>query len=188
MTGGVLLLALGMWTLPAQAQDTTAQDTTAQDTTAQDTTTPAAITAPSTVNPDAPAPAASNNQLMVPDSPDQVQVDTKQTPDFHAFWQRFQAASKKNNRKALQGMTHLPFDLNTTSYDAAHFKDLAAQIYDPKARDCIAKETPVHDQDNYEVFCGETVYVFGTDPTLPPGTANAADGSGWRLLEIGAND
>ena len=131
---------------------------------------------------------SSNSQLMAPDSPDQVQVDTRQTPDFAAFWQHFLTAAKKNNRKALQAMTHLPFDLNTSSYDAAHFKELAAQIYDEKARACIAKETPVHDQDNYEVFCGETVYVFGTDPLLDPAAAKAADGSGWRLLEIGAND
>jgi hypothetical protein len=115
-------------------------------------------------------------------------VDTHQTPDFAAFWQRFIAAAKKNDRKSLQAMTQLPFLYDGAPRDAAHFGVVYKAIFDTKSRACLAGETPIVDQDNYEVFCGEMIYVFGPATGLGAAAAKAADGSGWRLLEIGAND
>ncbi|HVJ42365.1 MAG TPA: hypothetical protein VM639_12760 [Dongiaceae bacterium] len=120
--------------------------------------------------------------------PDTSQPDTVQTPVFAAFWQRFHAAVKANDVKALQGMTHLPFDFGGKSWSAAQFPALARKLFDAKTRQCLLRETPLHDQDVYEVFCGEAIYVFGADPLLDPVLANAPDGGGWRLLEIGVND
>lgn len=120
--------------------------------------------------------------------PDTSLPDTVQIPAFAAFWQRFRAAVTANDRGQLQAMTHLPFDFNGKSYGAADFAALAKQLYDAKTRHCLSHETPLHDQDMYEVFCGETVYVFGTDPDLPDYAASNPDGSAWRLIEISAND
>ena len=120
--------------------------------------------------------------------PDTSLPDTVQIPAFAAFWQRFRAAVTANDRGQLRAMTHLPFDFNGKSYGAADFAALAKQLYDAKTRHCLSHETPLHDQDMYEVFCGETVYVFGTDPDLPDYAASNPDGSAWRLIEISAND
>lgn len=120
--------------------------------------------------------------------PDQPQVDTHQTPDFAAFWQRFSAAAQKNDRKALQAMTQLPFLYDGAPRDAAHFGVVYQGIFNAKSRACLAGETPVVDQVGYDVFCGEMIYVFGPATGLDAAAAKAADGSGWRLLEIGAND
>jgi hypothetical protein len=120
--------------------------------------------------------------------PDNSLPDTVQMPAFAAFWQRFRAAVRANDRGQLQAMTHLPFDFDGRSYAAADFAALAPRLYDAKTRHCLLTETPLHDQDMYEVFCGETVYVFSTDPDLPDYAAANPDGSAWRLIEIGAND
>ncbi|HTI44737.1 MAG TPA: hypothetical protein VL462_00065 [Candidatus Nitrosotalea sp.] len=133
-----------------------------------------------------PAPSGADEPVVV--QPDNSLPDTVQTPAFAAFWQRFRAAVRANDRGQLQALTHLPFDFNGKSYGAPDFAALARQLYDAKTRHCLLSETPLHDQDMYEVFCGETVYVFGTDPDLPDYAASNPDGSAWRLIEIGAND
>jgi len=124
-----------------------------------------------------------------PNQADQPKVDTHQTPDFAAFWQRFTTALRKNDLKQLQLMTELPFDFDGQHFDAAHFAALAKGLYDDKSRRCLASETPVFDQGIYEVFCGEMIYVFTPIPGLTPDqAAKILDGSAWRLSEIGAND
>jgi len=120
--------------------------------------------------------------------PDNSQPDTVQIPVFAHFWQRFRAAAKANDLAALKAMTHLPFQYGGETYGAAQFAELARRLFDAKARQCLQREAPLHDQDVYEVFCGEAIYVFGADPILDPVLANAPDGSGWRLLELGVND
>lgn len=131
--------------------------------------------------------------VMQPDEaqqnlPDTSQAPTIQAPDFAAFWSRFKAAAQNNDLAALRVMTQLPFQLRGENFDAAGFDRLAPQLYDAQSRACLTAQQPVHDQDNYEIFCGGIVYVFGTDPDLPEDAAKASDGSGWRLLEMGAND
>jgi hypothetical protein len=124
-----------------------------------------------------------------PNQTDQPKVDTHQTPDFAAFWQRFTTALRKNDTRQLQLMTELPFDFDGQHFDAAHFAALAKGLYDDKSRRCLASETPVFDQGIYEVFCGEMIYVFTPIPGFTPEqAAKILDGSAWRLSEIGAND
>ena len=112
----------------------------------------------------------------------------KESPDFIAFWKNFTRAAKADDHAALQAMTHLPFDLNGNSYEAAQFDTVHQEIYDAKARACLVAGKPVVDEENFDVTCGAKVYVFGTEPMLSPDRAEAADGSGWRLLEIDEND
>lgn len=118
-----------------------------------------------------------------------LQVQTRQSPDFIAFWKRFKQAVAADDRAALLAMTHLPFDLEDgNSYDAAQFDKIHEQIYDARARTCLSSRLPVPDDEDYDVFCGDTIYIFGTEPDLMPDRAAAADGSGWRLLETSSND
>ena len=127
-----------------------------------------------------------------PSAPNQIQalqVQTRQSPDFIAFWKQFKQAAATDNRAALQAMTHLPFDLEDgNSYGASQFDKIHAQIYDERARTCLSSRLPVPDDEDYDVFCGDTIYIFGTEPDLMPDQADAADGSGWRLLETTSND
>jgi hypothetical protein len=112
----------------------------------------------------------------------------KPGPDFIAFWKSFTRAAKADDKAALLAMTHLPFDFNGDSYEAAQFDAVHKQIYDAKARACLVAGKPAADEENFDVFCGPRIYVFGTEPMLSPDLAQAADGSGWRLLEIDEND
>lgn len=129
--------------------------------------------------------------LLAQDSQDAAASDpapSPESPDFIAFWKAFTQAAQADDRAALQAMTHLPFDLNGDSYEAAQFDTVHQEIYDAKARQCLAAGKPVADQENFDVTCGARIYIFGTEPTLAPDAAQAPDGSGWRLLEIDEND
>jgi hypothetical protein len=105
-------------------------------------------------------------------------------PDFIAFWKNFKTAASDNDRAALQRMTHVPFDFGGGSYGATEFDKVYGQIYDAKARDCLASQKPMADNGDFDVLCGNLLYIFGTEPMFSPNLAEAADGSGWRLLEV----
>lgn len=149
---------------------------------------PAAMAQQDPGSQDAPNTDAPNTDAPAMVQPDDSQPDTAQIPVFANFWQRFRAAAKANDLAALKAMMHLPFQYGGETYGAAQFAELARRLFDAKARQCLQREAPLHDQDVYEVFCGEAIYVFGADPILDPVLANAPDGSGWRLLELGVND
>lgn len=139
-----------------------------------------------------PRPAAAQQQDTGSDptvvAPDQSQPDTVQTPGFKAFWERFRLALRSHGLAELEAMTQFPFEFNGQTYTRGQFPALARQLYDAKTRRCLLGETPLHDQEVYEVFCGETVYIFGVDPALPPAAGTIPDGSAWRLIELGVND
>jgi hypothetical protein len=105
-------------------------------------------------------------------------------PDFIAFWKSFKTAASGNDRAALQRMTHVPFDFGGGSYGATEFDKVYGEIYSAKARDCLTSQKPTADNGDFDVLCGNLLYIFGTEPMFSPDLAEAADGSGWRLLEV----
>jgi len=162
----VTLAAFGNVT-PASAQQNNAVMAEAQTAQSLDT-----VTAPQ---------SSTANQVQA------LQVQLKEPPAFIAFWKRFKAAAAADDRAALQAMTSLPFDIDGNRYDAKQFDKIHQGIYDAKARDCLSNRLPVPDNGDYDVFCGRTIYIFGTVLTFTPDQAEAGDGSGWRLLEISTN-
>ncbi len=96
---------------------------------------------------------------------------------FDAFWTKFCAALKKNDKEALASMTKIPY----RSYDKSlntkkEFVAYCDKVFSKKIRDCLVKEKPVLDKTSYFVFCGEEIYIF-----------EKAKGS-YLFTEIGVND
>jgi len=115
-----------------------------------------------------------------------AQAQKKASPEvqkeFAAFIEKFRAALKANDSKAVAAMTKLPFMSHTDMHDAAAFhekvykKDLTA-----KTRACLQRNKAVYDRapDNseyYSIFCGEEIFLFTKTPT------------GFLFAEIGVND
>ena len=102
--------------------------------------------------------------------------------EFDGFIARFRAALKANDSAAVAGMTRLPFMNDSSIRDAAQFRE---KIYKPeltaKNRACIQRRKAVYDRDgenneNYFIFCGETIFGFNKTPT------------GFLFADIGMND
>ncbi len=102
--------------------------------------------------------------------------------EFTDFIAKFRAALKANDSAAVAGMTKLPFMADSATGDAAQFR---AKIYpttfSAKNRACLQRAKAVHDRDgqnndNYVMFCGETIFVFTKTPT------------GFLFTETGVND
>ena len=102
--------------------------------------------------------------------------------EFDGFIVKFRAALKANDSAAVAGMTRLPFMNDGSIRDAAQFRE---KVYQPdftaKNRACIQRGKAVYDRDgenndNYFIFCGETIFVFTNTP------------AGFLFTEVGVND
>ena len=100
----------------------------------------------------------------------------KTDPAFNAFWARFKAVVARNDKAKVADMTKLPFMLGGEDHDRAAFLKQYASLFDRRTRRCFAREKPTTEGDYYEIFCGETIFLFGK-----------VDGV-WKFVEIGAND
>jgi hypothetical protein len=102
--------------------------------------------------------------------------------EFAAFIEKFRAALKANDLKAVTDLTKLPFLSHTDEYDAAAFQ---AKVYKKeftaKTRACIQRSKAVYDRspdnsESYLIFCGEEIFMFTKTST------------GFLFTEIGVND
>ncbi len=80
---------------------------------------------------------------------------------FDAFWPKFCAALKANDKEAIASMTKIPYQ----SYDRQlktkkEFIAYCDKIFSKKIRDCLVKEKPVFDKTYYSAFCGDDIYIF----------------------------
>jgi len=97
--------------------------------------------------------------------------------EFTAFWTKFQAALKKNDKEAIATMTRLPYLSNEDKkLDHKGFVAYCEKIFDKKTRACLAKEKPVQDKQNWSAFCGEEIFIF-----------EKVNGK-YMFTEIGVND
>jgi len=99
---------------------------------------------------------------------------------FAAFWKRFSTAVGKDDKAALAAMTTLGpgLDNNDTplTFDKVH-----ALLLRPAARRCLARAKPLRDVDgtgavDYDVFCGQVIYVF------------SKTGGEWRWTDTSPDD
>ncbi|MDH7795769.1 MULTISPECIES: hypothetical protein [unclassified Beijerinckia] len=99
--------------------------------------------------------------------------------EFDGFIAKFRAALKANDSTAVAGMTRLPFE---ESRDIAQFRAKAYPAnFTSKNRTCLQRGKTVYDRDqlnndNYFIFCGNSIFVFTKTP------------SGFLFTDVGAND
>jgi hypothetical protein len=96
---------------------------------------------------------------------------------FNAFWKSFKTAIAKNDKQAVADMTKLPFMIEGVNEDRAGFLKHYNSLFTRKMKRCIATAKPLKEQEYYEIFCGEQIFLFSKD----------ADGK-YKFSEIGAND
>jgi len=102
--------------------------------------------------------------------------------EFAAFIEKFRAALKANDSKAVAALTKLPFMSHTDMHDAASFhKKVYKKEFTAKTRACLQRGKAVYDRspdnsDSYFMFCGEEIFVFTKTP------------AGFLFTEIGVND
>jgi hypothetical protein len=101
---------------------------------------------------------------------------SKLEPAFNAFWIKFKAAVARNDKAAVADMTKLPFMMENRDLDRAGFIRRYSSLFTPSVRRCFAREKPIKDQDAYEIFCGEEIFLF------------AKVNGVYKFTEIGVND
>ena len=100
----------------------------------------------------------------------------KSDPAFTAFWIKFKAAVAVNDKTRVADMTKLPFMIENKDLDRAAFIKRYGSLFTPRIRRCFARAKPTKDQDAYEIFCGEQIFLFAK-----------VDGV-YKFTEIGVND
>ena len=102
--------------------------------------------------------------------------------EFDGFIEKFRAALKANDSAAVAAMTRLPFMNESGIHDAAQFRAKTyTTFFTAKNRACIQRGKAVYDRDqekndNYLVFCGESIFVFTKTP------------AGFLFTDISVND
>ena len=97
-------------------------------------------------------------------------------PAFNAFWIKFTAAVARNDKGGVADLTKLPFMLDGKDLDRAGFIKQYSSLFTPRVRRCFARARLTKDQDTYEVFCGQQIFLFGR--------VNGV----YKFTEIGVND
>lgn len=97
-------------------------------------------------------------------------------PAFTAFWIKFKAAVARNDKGVVADLTKLPFMIENTDLDRAAFIKQYGLLFTPRVRRCFTRAKPTKDQDAYEIFCGQQIFLFGK-----------VDGV-YKFTEIGVND
>jgi hypothetical protein len=79
---------------------------------------------------------------------------------FDSYWTEFKSAVNKNDKEAIAKLTNLPFESYDGKLNKAQFIKYCDKIFPKKTRDCLVKQKPVADKNNYCAFCGEEIYYF----------------------------
>ena len=103
-------------------------------------------------------------------------TSTKTDPAFNTFWIKFKAAVARSDKGGVADLTKLPFMIESTDLDRAGFIKQYGLLFTPRVRRCFARAKPTKDQDAYEIFCGQQIFLFGK-----------IDGF-YKFTEIGVND
>ena len=102
--------------------------------------------------------------------------------EFDGFIAKFRGALKANDAAAVATMTRLPYVADDSIRDAAQFRAKTyPATFTAKSRACIQRGKAVYDRDglnndNYFIFCGQTIFIFTRTP------------AGFLFTETGVND
>jgi hypothetical protein len=102
--------------------------------------------------------------------------------EFAGFIEKFRAALKANDSAAVAGMTRLPFMNESSTRDAAQFREKIYKThFTAKNRACIQRGKALYDRegdnnDSYSIFCSEDIFVFTKTP------------EGFLFTDISVND
>src|SRR5688500_17989975 len=80
--------------------------------------------------------------------------------DFDAFWVKFKAALKADDKNAVAGMTKLPYMLENKNLNKQQFIQKYIVLFPASTKKCLQKEKPQADGKIYMVFCGEEIFIF----------------------------
>jgi len=97
-------------------------------------------------------------------------------PAFNAFWIEFKAAVARSDKGGVADLTKLPFMMDGKNLDRAGFIKQYGLLFTSRVRRCFARAKPTRDQEAYEIFCGQEIFLFGK-----------VDGV-YKFTEIGVND
>ena len=106
-------------------------------------------------------------------------AQTKRTaapPPYAAFWSEFKAAVIKGDSQKVASMTRFPFLFQNDEQNEAGFIKKFNVLFPARVKSCFAKAKTVKERDGFEVFCGESIYLF-----------EKVDGV-YKFTEIGVND
>jgi len=92
------------------------------------------------------------------------------------FWAKFKAAVAANDKEVVASMTRLPFLLQGKKLSKAAFIQKFGVLFDARVKRCFAKARLVKENDGFEVFCGQQIFLFEK--------VNGA----YKFTEIGVND
>ena len=92
------------------------------------------------------------------------------------FWAKFKTAILANDKEAVASMTRLPFLFEGGELSKPAFIQKFGVLFDARVKRCFAKAKLVKEQDGFEVFCGQQIFLFGK--------VNGV----YKFTEIGVND
>ena len=79
-------------------------------------------------------------------------------------------------KAGVADLTKLPFMIENKHLNRAGFIKQYSSLFTPRVRRCFGRARPSKDQDAYEIFCGQQIFLFGK-----------VDGV-YKFTEIGVND
>jgi hypothetical protein len=92
------------------------------------------------------------------------------------FWAKFKAAVIANDKEAVASMTRLPFLFEGRELSKAAFIQKFGVLFDARVKRCFARAKLVKEQQGFEAFCGQQIFLFGK--------VNGV----YKFTEIGVND
>lgn len=95
---------------------------------------------------------------------------------FDAFYAKFKTAVIKNDKETVAYLTKLPYLYDSKNLNKQQFIAKYNSLFPKATVACFKKEKPMPDKDIYEIFCGDSIYIF-----------EKVNGK-WLFTEIGVND
>ena len=92
------------------------------------------------------------------------------------FWAKFKAAVMSNDKETVASLTRLPFKIENRELAKPAFIQKFDTIFNAKVKRCFAKASLVKEQDGFEVFCGQQIFLFAKVKGV------------YKFTEIGVND
>ena len=92
------------------------------------------------------------------------------------FWAKFKAAVMSNDKETVASLTRMPFMIENRELAKPAFIQKFDTIFNAKVKRCFAKASLVKEQDGFEVFCGQQIFLFAKVKAV------------YKFTEIGVND